>query len=202
MSQYNVTNWNERFSSEEYVYGTYPNVFLKDQLAKLSPGRLLMLGEGEGRNAVYAAKMKWQVDAVDFSDQARIKALKLAAREKVKLNYSILDLTDYKPKKNYYDAIGIIFIHLDKPDVEKIFTSAKDALKKGGVVICEVFSKKQLGKTSGGPKVSDLLYSLDEITSMFKGLETFSLEECSVILDEGILHRGEAMVIRYVGKKL
>jgi SAM-dependent methyltransferase len=201
MSQYNATNWDERFSSEEYVYGTDPNVFLKEQLAKLSPGRLLMLGEGEGRNAVYAAKMKWKVDAVDFSDQARIKALKLAAREKVKLNYSVSDLNDYIPKKNYYDAIGIIFIHLDKPDVEKIFASAKEALKKGGVIICEVFSQNQLGKTSGGPKVSDLLYNLDEIANMFNGLETISLEECSVILDEGILHQGEAMVIRYVGKK-
>jgi len=201
MSQYNVTNWDERFSSEEYVYGTYPNMFLKDQLAKLNPGRLLMLGEGEGRNAVYAAKMKWQVDAVDFSDQARTKALKLAAKEKVKLNYTISDLKNYIPNKNYYDAIGIIFIHLDKPDVEKIFASAKEALKKGGVIICEVFSKNQLGKTSGGPKDPDLLYSSDEFANIFKGLETISLEECPVILNEGILHQGEAMVIRYVGEK-
>jgi SAM-dependent methyltransferase len=201
MSKVEKKDWDERFSSEEYVYGTYPNMFLKDQLAKLNPGRLLMLGEGEGRNAVYAAKMKWQVDAVDFSDQARIKALKLAAREKVKLNYTISDLINYKPKKNYYDAIGIIFIHLDKPDVEKIFARAKEALKKGGVIICEVFSKNQLGKTSGGPKDPDLLYSSDEIANTFKGLETISLKECSVILDEGILHKGEAIVIRYVGKK-
>jgi len=202
MSKIEKQNWDERFSSEDYAYGTAPNVFLKEQLDKLGSGRLLMLGEGEGRNAVYAAKMNWQVDAVDFSEQARMKALKLAAKEKVKLNYSISDLIEYKPEKNYYGAIGIIFIHLDKPDAEKIFTSAKDALKKGGVIICEVFSKNQLGKTSGGPKVSDLLYSLDEITGIFKGLETISLEECSVILNEGILHQGEAIVIRYVGKKL
>src|ERR1039457_7358000 len=87
MSKIEKQNWDERFSSEEYVYGTDPNVFLKEQLAKLSPGRLLMLGEGEGRNAVYAAKMNWQVDAVDFSDQARLKALKLAAKDNVKINY-------------------------------------------------------------------------------------------------------------------
>jgi hypothetical protein len=85
--------------------------------------------------------------------------------------------------------------------VEKIFAKAKDALKKGGIIICEVFSKNQLGKSSGGPKVSDLLYNSDEIANMFKGLETICLEECSVFLAEGILHQGEAMVIRYVGKK-
>jgi SAM-dependent methyltransferase len=201
MSKIDKSNWDERFSEEDYVYGTEPNEFFKDQLAKLNPGRVLMLGEGEGRNAVYAAKMGWQVDAVDFSDQARLKALKLAERENVNINYTISNLNDYKPKINHYDAVGIIFIHLDKPEVDKIFASAKEALKKGGVIICEVFSKNQLGNSSGGPKVADLLYSSDEIAKMFKGLKTIYLEECSVILDEGILHQGEASVIRYVGEK-
>jgi SAM-dependent methyltransferase len=201
MSKIEKFNWDERFSSEEYVYGTDPNAFFKEQLDKLNPGRLLMLGEGEGRNAVYASKMNWKVDAVDFSDQARLKALKLAENGKVKINYTICNLNDYQPEINHYDAIGIIFVHLDKPEVEKIFASAKEALKKAGVIICEVFSKNQLGKTSGGPKVADLLYSTDEIANMFKGLETISLAESAIILDEGILHQGEASVIRYVGKK-
>jgi hypothetical protein len=130
-----------------------------------------------------------------------LKALKLAEKENVNINYFVSNLIDYKPENNLYDAIGIIFIHLDKPDVKKIFESAKEALKKGGVIICEVFSKNQLGKSSGGPKVIDLLYNTNEISDMFKGLKTIILEECSVILDEGILHQGEAMVIRYVGKK-
>ena len=132
MSKIEKFNWDERFSSEDYVYGTLPNVFLKDQLANLTPGRLLMLGEGEGRNAVHAAKIGWQVDAVDFSDQARLKALKLAENGKVKINYSISNLFNYQPEKNHYDAVGIIFIHFDKPEVEKIFASAIQALKKGG----------------------------------------------------------------------
>jgi cyclopropane fatty-acyl-phospholipid synthase-like methyltransferase len=201
MSKIDKSNWDERFSEEDYVYGTEPNEFFKEQLDKLKPGKLLMLGEGEGRNSVYAAKMGWQVDAVDFSDQARLKALKLAANEKVKINYTICNLNDYQPEINHYDAIGIIFVHLDKPEVETIFASAKEALKKGGVIICEVFSKNQLGKTSGGPKDPDLLYSTDEIANMFKGLEIISLAESAIILDEGILHQGEASVIRYVGKK-
>ena len=45
----------------------------------------LFLGEGEGRNAVYAAKLGWQVDAVDFSSSAKDKALKLAKENKVKI---------------------------------------------------------------------------------------------------------------------
>jgi 2-polyprenyl-3-methyl-5-hydroxy-6-metoxy-1,4-benzoquinol methylase len=145
--------------------------------------------------------MGWQVDAVDFSNQARLKALKLAEKEKVHINYIISNLNDHQPGNNLYDAIGIIFFHLDKPEIEKIFASAKLALKKGGVIICQVFSINQIGKTSGGPKVAELLLNSDEIAKLFNGLQTITLEESSVLLDEGILHQGEASVINYVGEK-
>lgn len=44
--------WNERFSGEEYVYGTEPNDFLKENKALFevpaSPQKILCVGEGEG----------------------------------------------------------------------------------------------------------------------------------------------------------
>ena len=75
--------WDERYSNKEFVYGTLPNQFFKDQLDKLKPGKILMVGEGEGRNAVYAAKLGWQVDAIDSSNVAKEKAAKLAELNKV-----------------------------------------------------------------------------------------------------------------------
>lgn len=45
------------------AYGTEPNAFFKAQLDQLTPGRLLLPAEGEGRNAVYAAKKGWEVAA-------------------------------------------------------------------------------------------------------------------------------------------
>ena len=77
--------------SEEYVYGTEPNQFFKEQLQKIIPaGKLLLPGEGEGRNAVYAAKLGWMVDAFDQSSVARTKALNLAKEKKSKLITLIL----------------------------------------------------------------------------------------------------------------
>ena len=72
--------WDERYSIKDYVYGTKPNHFFEEQIQKLKPGKILMLGEGEGRNAVFAAKLGWQVDAVDSSSVSKEKALKLAER--------------------------------------------------------------------------------------------------------------------------
>ena len=201
MSKIEKFNWDERFSAEEYVYGTEPNVFFKEQLDKLKPGRLLLLGEGEGRNAVYAAKMNWEVDAVDFSEQARVKALQLADREHVKIKYKVSDIVEYRPEKNTYDAIGIIFFHLEKQYLANIFSEAQNSLKSGGVIISEVFSVNQIGNNSGGPKDPELLYTVNDFEIMFKGLDNEYLDECSIELDEGMLHQGEAKGIRYIGRK-
>ncbi|GAH29249.1 unnamed protein product, partial [marine sediment metagenome] len=82
-------------------------------LDKLKTGNILMMGEGEGRNAVYAATNGWKVDAVDFSKIAKEKALKLAEENTVSINYEITELSKYKPKSNYYNAAAIIFLHLN-----------------------------------------------------------------------------------------
>lgn len=44
--------WDERYSGEEYAYGTEPNDFLKARAGQLPLGKVLCLAEGEGRNAV------------------------------------------------------------------------------------------------------------------------------------------------------
>ncbi len=104
MSKFANEFWNERFSTDKYIYGKNPNKFFKEQIDKLKPGRLLLLGEGEGRNSVYAAIKGWEVDAVDFSQTAKEKALKLAKKNNVNINYTISNLTDFIPRENCYDA--------------------------------------------------------------------------------------------------
>lgn len=48
--------WEERFSTEEYIYGKEPNQYFKHSIKKLKKGSILFPAEGEGRNVVYAAE--------------------------------------------------------------------------------------------------------------------------------------------------
>jgi hypothetical protein len=49
--------WDQRYATEDCVYGTHPNDFLADAVGALAPpGRVLCLAEGEGRNAVFLAE--------------------------------------------------------------------------------------------------------------------------------------------------
>lgn len=193
--------WNSRFKAEEYVYGEVPNVFFREELLKLKPGTLLLPGEGEGRNAVYAAKQGWQVDAFDWSQEAKNKALQLAKKNAVNINYQIQDVTKFVSIPNSYDAIALIFIHL--PEEERIALHRKlvESLKPGGTIILFAYNKSQLKRGTGGPKVDSLLYSLEDIISDFITLSFITLSQELIVLDEGCLHNGESEIIKYVGKK-
>ena len=193
--------WNERYSKPEYIYGKLPNQFYSKCLSSLHPGKILFLGEGEGRNSVFAAKAGWIVDAYDYSSAAAEKALKLASEENVSINYNVQDLSDFSPEENTYEAVVLIFLHLPEPLRQKIHSLAINVLKPGGVVILEAFDKEQINYTSGGPKSIELLYSLEEIFSDFQDMDLIMFEKVTSELNEGTKHLGAARTIRFFGKK-
>ncbi|MET3504280.1 hypothetical protein [Halalkalibacter oceani] len=92
--------WDERFSKQEYVYGTEPNAFVQAVLPDLpSSCEVLSLAEGEGRNAVYAAQLGHRVTAWDYSTVGFDKMHQLADSRNVKVKTELVDLTqeiDYK----------------------------------------------------------------------------------------------------------
>ncbi len=83
-------SWNEQYSREEYRYGETPNLFFKEFIDALPAGQILLPGDGEGRNGVYAASKGWQVHAFDQSAVAREKALRLARKKGVHLQFAVL----------------------------------------------------------------------------------------------------------------
>ena len=198
MNKFGGKFWDERYSTTEFIYGTEPNHFFKNELDNLTPGNILLLGEGEGRNALYAALKGWNVDAVDFSTKAKEKALQLAEENDIHINYEVVDLSKYKLKKNYYDAVAIIFLHL-KPEVRIfIHSQVNKSLCAGGKLILEVFEKDQLGKSSGGPQNLEMLYSIEEMKNDFENMKIELLEKKFINLDESERHCGYAVVIRLI----
>jgi SAM-dependent methyltransferase len=193
--------WDERYSSDEFIYGKAPNEYYKKIIDKLTPGKVLFLGEGEGRNAVYAAKLGWEADAYDFSDTGKEKSLKLAQENNVNINYTVTDLKHFTPLHNHYDLAVIIFLHLDEETRHEVHQKVFESIKPGGRLIFEVFEKDQINYSSGGPKNVDMLYSLEEVFEDFQDLELEEFSKKEIDLDEGPKHKGPAMVIRLHGVK-
>lgn len=193
--------WNQRYADKEYKYGKEPNSFLKEELPKLKPGKILFIGEGEGRNAIFAASLGWQVDAMDFSEEAKSKAEKLAEEFGVKINYQLEDFAAFTPKENYYDAAGIFFIHQNEELRTKLFQRVINSLKPSGKIIFECFEREQINYSTGGPSDASFMYTLDDVKKLFETISFDRLSKKKIILNEGKGHEGEAVVIRFTGTK-
>ncbi len=206
MNEPGEKRWNDRYREKEYAYGVEPNVFLKEQLEKLDVGKILFAAEGEGRNAVFASKLGWTVSAFDISSEGRKKALRLAEENNVSIDYRVGQLPDLDFKKEEFDAIALIYSHLPRTIRSEYHRLLSTYLRKGGIVILEVFGKnhleyRQKNPDVGGPKDFETLFSIEEIKVDFKDYEVIMLEEKEVELKEGLYHNGKACVIRFVGRK-
>ncbi len=198
--------WDERYDHERYFYGEEPNRFVADRLAGLAPGRALFLAEGEGRNAVHAAGLGHRVLAVDSSAAGRRKALDLARRRGVDLEYRCDDLLadpwDRDPWEGRpWDLVVLCFVHLEPADAVAVHARAAAALAPGGLLLLNSFAKAQFGRPSGGPPRLDWLHDLDELRGQFPGLVIEHAVEREVQLAEGSGHRGEAVTIELAGRR-
>ena len=195
---YPASFWNERYGKKEFIYGTSPNKYFKQELDKLQPGIILIPAEGEGRNAVYAALQGWDVTAFDISEKGREKALHLAKDRKVSIQYDLTGVLEFESETKF-DVIGLSYAHFPADIRSKAHKHLLQFLKPGGVVIFEAFAKAQLGKISGGPKKKEMLFSIEEVREEFKELKFNYLEEETIHLNEGDFHKGKANVIRFIG---
>ena len=134
--------WNDRYSSEEYYFGKEPNDFFKEEIDKLQPGKALFIGDGEGRNSVYAAKIGWSVDSIDISDVGKNKAEKLASENKVKINYLLADALEFNYPVENYDLVAVIYFHVDENFREQIHNQFIDTLKSRGRLILSGLRKR------------------------------------------------------------
>jgi len=197
-------NWDEKFANSEYLYGTEPNMFVKNESHRFKPeSKIVCLAEGEGRNGVYLAEHGHKVTCVDASIEALKKAAVLARDKNVTLNFAHSDIFDYTPSVSF-DAAVCTFLHLPFDELKRFCVKLYYLLGDDGFLIGQCFTKNQLGKSSGGPKDANLLYDPITLGRVFKnaGFEVLKLEEKDEELCEGEGHVGIASLVGIVAKKI
>lgn len=194
--------WDEKFSQSPNLYGEGPNKFLEQELANLSPGEILLPGEGEGRNAIFAAALKWKVTAIDQSEIGKKHTLQKAKGLGLSIDYQVGDIQDFLLEKEKFDVLALIYFHLPIYAQKELHAKLLYSLKKGGVLLVEGFGKRQLEFTSGGPKSRDMLYDLISLKSTFPEVIWQQEFDGIINLDEGKGHKGDAHVIRLKGTKI
>ena len=192
--------WDVRYMAEDAVYGYAPNAFFRDCLSVLAPARILLPGDGEGRNGLHAAAEGWSVRTVDASGVGVSKAEARALSLGVSLEAEQGDVRTWEPGE-VFDAVALCYLHLQEEDRLGFHRRVCSWLRPGGTLILEGFGPGQMAFDSGGPKSLSMLFSVDMLDSDFEELEREVLMTQQVVLNEGPHHQGRAEVTRLVARK-
>ncbi len=195
--------WDKRFDTDDYIFGTQPNVWLARHADLIKPGGLaLAVADGEGRNSVWLAQQGLKVDAFDISAVGVAKAKLLADQCGAHVNFHVCSCEEWQWQHEYYDLIAAIFIQFADPDTRRIlFAQMLTALKPGGLLILQGYTPKQLEYKTGGPPLVSHLYTEALLHDAFADMEIIKLTCYDDVLHEGSQHAGQSALVGMVARK-
>ena len=125
--------WNQFFAHGKGVYNAAPNAFLTEVVDGRKPGSALDYGMGEGRNALYLAKLGWQVSGFDPAAEAVSLAQARAKELGLKLDAAAVRDGEYDFAKERFDLVLFSYF----PPSAQYTNKVADALKPDGIVVVE-----------------------------------------------------------------
>lgn len=195
--------WDARYATDDYIFGTAPNVFLASQAALIRPCmRALAVADGEGRNGVWLAEQGAKVHAIDFSPAALDKAQRLAASRGVALEVEEADILAWSWPEAAYDLVAAIFIQFaPPPERDRIIDGIRRTLAPGGLLILQGYTPRQVELGTGGPPNPANMYTADLLRAWFAGWEILHLAEHESVISEGTHHHGMSALVDLVARK-
>lgn len=197
-----MSEWDSRYQTDEYVFGTEPNVFIERVLPQLPKGgKALDLATGEGRNGIYLAEHGFEVEGVDVSAVGLEKAAKLAKLKNVEFTTRLEDITAMAMPENHYAVICSVFCHFVEPVRTEMMQKIVRSLQHGGMFAGVFYHPNQIANGTGGPRNPDMLATLEQMQTALHGLEWLIAEHIDHELEEGSRHKGMSSVVYLLGRK-
>ena len=140
------TVYEEKYSREAYYWGIAPSK-LCYEIMKLKPPvkpyRVLDIGCGEGKDAVFLAKNGYIVTAFDIADAGLQKARELACKSQVNIDFFRGDVNAFVPNTQFdivFSSGVFHYIALDKR--KKLIDELKEHTAPHGIHAINVFVEK------------------------------------------------------------
>lgn len=141
-----VADYDSRYKNNQFYWGLRPNVLCYDVmkiLPPIKPYRVLDIGCGEGKDAVFLARCGYSVTAMDISEVGLEKAKNLAEHNQVQVNFFKADIIDFRPNADFDIIFSSGLLHFVPDTVRKdLCESLKAHTSNGGINALNVFVKK------------------------------------------------------------
>ncbi len=195
--------WNERYASEDYLFGTEPAAFLVAQSAHLPhAAHVLCVADGEGRNSTWLAAQGHAVTAFDPAPNALAKARRLAEARGVTVDLREAGVESWPWEEGAVDAVVAIFIQFAPPDLRaRLFAGMARTIRPGGVLLLHGYAPRQVGYGTGGPPQAENMYTLPLLHAAFPGWEVLHEADYEAEVEEGRGHSGRSALIDFVARR-
>lgn len=201
--------WNDRYraAGADYFYGTSPNRFLAERVARFSRGEsVLSVADGEGRNSVWLARQGLKVAAIDISPVGVAKAQALAAAHGATVDFTVGDILaqDWPPpgQRASFDWVVAIFVQFVGPETRpRQFAALRAAVRPGGRLLLHGYTPKQVEFATGGPSAVENLYTRELLLAAFGDWRIEELIDYEDQVSEGSGHCGRSALIGMVARK-
>ena len=108
--------------------------------------KILDVGAGEGRNALFLARKGFEVTGVDISKEAVDKFIGFAEKEKLRVKGVVSDIIDFRIREKYKAIICVATLHLvSKEKVRETIRKIQKHTENNGINLITVFTKKDIG---------------------------------------------------------
>ncbi len=190
------TDYEERYKTDSYYWGLVPNR-LCYEIMKLRPPvkplRVLDVGCGEGKDAVFFARNGYDVTAFDYADSGLEKAQNLAERFDVKINLFKADINDFRLTENYDIVFSSGVFHYIKPEIRsEIADNIKSHINTDGIAAINVFVNKPFIERAPDSEQSEenKQWKSGELLTLFHDWKIHSFkEEIFDCMSSGIPHK-------------
>jgi 2-polyprenyl-3-methyl-5-hydroxy-6-metoxy-1,4-benzoquinol methylase len=119
-----------------------PSMLIRQFYNLAKKGKVLDLYSGEGRDAVFLAEHGFEVITLNHSQENLEKAIRLAEKNGVSVDFRNTEPLDFKMHKSRYSLIiaNGIFQRIRKSDLQRFAPEIIRGLKKGGILIGSTLS--------------------------------------------------------------
>jgi len=201
--------YEKEYEKDDYFWGVQPSMMCLKVLELMPPVRplkLLDIGCGEGKDAVFFARCGYEVSAFDISDAGIDKLKRLGEKARVHINAFKANILDYRLTSSYDILFSSGALHYIKPNLrDEIMDNYKASVSDGGLAAFHVFVKKQFIERPPHEKESTARLWLSG--QLFTHFHDWKIEYCTEYISDcnsgGIPHHHAAnrLFARKVGKE-
>jgi len=141
-----VSYYENDYRREEYFWGVQPsNMCLKilELVPPIRPIKVLDIGCGEGKDAVFFARCGYDVSAFDISEAGLEKTKRLAEQARVHVRTFRANMWDYRLEEKYDVLFSSGALHYIKPELrDEVMANYKTHVNDNGIVALHVFVEK------------------------------------------------------------